>query len=168
MKRSYKCIFISHCLIAQAVMAKGLVKTSPAIVEPLLQFCLTNDVNIFQMPCPEILCESGGLKRDMRGKAWYEKNGLREICKDLAKKQVDYMSYLGYNGFNILAVIGVEFSPSCAPTFLNKGRMIVRDKGIFIEEIERELSTQNLKLPIIGVNQKWHKKLKSQLDSLLQ
>lgn len=168
MNRSRNCVFISHCLLAQAVMAQGLVKNSPAVVKPIAEFCMNNDINIFQMTCPEVLCAAGGLIRNARGKIWYENNGLRETSSKIAKEQVNYMVNLIRVGFKILAVIGVEFSPACAPSYLNKGRRIIKDKGIFIEELERELQLQKLKVPIIGVNQRWKRKLKRQLNDVLQ
>ena len=168
MNRSNKCVFISHCLLAQAVMAKGLVKLSPAIVKQVVQFCMDNDINIFQMPCPELLCAAGGLGRDVHGKSWYEKNGLRKSSSVIAKEQVNNMVKLTRAGFEVLAVIGLEFSPACAPNYLNKGRRIVKGKGIYIEELERELKLQKLQVPFVGVNQRWTRKLEKQLSGMLQ
>ncbi|MBW8000802.1 MAG: hypothetical protein FVQ80_02110 [Planctomycetes bacterium] len=167
MNRSGKCVFISHCLLAQVAVAKGLAKFSPAIVKPVIQFCLDNDINIFQMPCPEIHCEAGGVERDLHGKVWYENNGLRKTSQQIAKDQTNYMSNLISAGTSILAIIGVEFSPACAPTYLNKGRTIIKDKGIYIEELQQELKLRGLQIPFIGINQRWHKKMKKQLDELL-
>ncbi len=168
MNRSKKCVFVSHCLLAQGMMAKGLVKVSPAIVKPVVQFCMDNDINILQMPCPEFLCAAGGLDRNVRGKAWYEMNGLRETSSEIAKEQVNYMVKLTRSGFAVLAIIGLEFSPACAPSYLNKGQRIVKGKGIYIEELERELKLQRLRIPFLGVNQRWTRKLEKQLNEILQ
>ena len=168
MNRSKKCVFVSHCLLAQVVRAKGLVKVSPAIVKQVVQFCMDNDINVFQMPCPELLCAAGGLGRDLHGKAWYEKNGLRETSSEIAKEQVNYMAKLIRAGFEVLAIIGLEFSPACAPSYLNRGRRIVKGKGIYVEELERELKLQKLRIPFIGVNQRWARKLEKQLDEMLE
>lgn len=168
MNRSNKCVFVSHCLLAQVMMAKGLVKLSPAIIKQVVQFCMDNDINIFQMPCPEFLCAAGGPGRDVHGKAWYEKNGLRDTCSKIAKEQVNYMVKLIREGLEVLAVIGVEFSPACAPNYLNKGQRIVKGKGIYIEELEREFKLRKLQVPFIGVNQRWTRKLEKQLGEVLQ
>ena len=168
MHRSRKCVFVSHCLLAQVTVAKGLAKFSPAVVKPVIQFCLDNDINIFQMPCPEVLCEAGGLIRDLHGKKWYEDKELRKTSRQIAHEQIIYMANLISSGASILAIIGVEFSPACAPTYLNKGRAIVKGKGIYIEELQRELEHIDLRIPFIGINQRWHKKTKKQLDELLQ
>ena len=168
MNRSRKCVFVSHCLLAQGVMAQGIVRQSPAIVKPVLQFCMDNDINIFQMPCPELLCPGAGLGRAVHGKQWYEKNGLREISYPIAKEQVGYIVKLISAGYEVLAIIGLEFSPACAPSYLNRGRRIVPGKGIFIEELERELNRCARAVPFIGVNQRWTKKLQKQLAEILE
>lgn len=167
MHRSQKCVFVSHCLLAQITVAKGLAKISPAMVKQVVQFCLDNDINVFQMPCPEINCKAGGVERDLHGKKWYEDNGLRNTSEQIAKEQACYMQKLISAGANILAIIGVEFSPACAPTYLNKGRSITRSKGIYIEELIAELKLQGLDIPIIGINQRWHRKVQRQLNELL-
>ena len=144
MKRSKKCVFLSHCLLAQTVRANGLAKYFPGPVKPVVQFCLDHDINMIQMPCPEVLCEAGGLVRDPHGKAWYEQRGLRETCSKISKEQAAYAKTLVEAGNEILAIIGMEFSPACATTYLNKGRTIRKDRGIFIEELEKELAKVGL------------------------
>ena len=108
--RSRRCVFVSHCLLAQGVMAQGVVQNSPAVVRPIVEFCLDHDLNILQMPCPESRCPAGGLVRAPHGKQWYEKHGLRETARSIAEGQVEYMRELVENGFEIVAVIGVDFS----------------------------------------------------------
>ena len=132
MKRSTKCVFLSHCLLAQTVRAKGLAKHFAATVKPVIQFCLDHDVNMVQMPCPEVLCPAGGLGREPHGKTWYEERGLRLTCAVIAKTQAAYARELVDQGCQVLAIIGMEFSPACAVTYLNKGRALHRDQGIFI------------------------------------
>ena len=165
--RSKDCVFVSHCMLAQCVMAEGLVKHFPGPVTPVLQFCLDHDINIIQMPCPETLCASGGLGRGPHGKKWYEQNGLRETSKGIAIAQADYMRKLKDNGFTILAIIGVDFSPACAVNFINKGRAVYRDQGIYIEELQTAMEERGIEIPLIGVCQRWHKKLKKDLDGML-
>lgn len=166
--RSKKCVFVSHCMLAQCVRATGIVKHFPGPVRPVVQFCLDNDINIMQMPCPETLCSSGGLGRSPHGKKWYDENGLRETAKNIAFTQVEYMSNLIQSGYEILAIIGVEFSPACAPTYLNKGPVIYREKGIFIEELQKCLIKRGINVRLIGVNQRAHRKLDRELKELLQ
>lgn len=165
--RSRRCVFVSHCMLAQCVMAEGVVRHHPAMMRPVVEFCLSNDINIIQMPCPETLCAAGGLGREPHGKVWYERNGLRETAAGLAKGQLDYMERLRAAGIDILGVIGVDFSPACAVTFLNKGRSIVRDEGIFVEELKKGMAERGFALPFVGVTPKWEKRILRDLQALL-
>ena len=167
MIRSRRCVFVSHCILAQAVRANGLVKYFPAIVRPVVQFCLDKDINIVQMPCPESCCAAGGLRRDPHGKKWYEARGLRQVCASIARSQVAYMKELVSADVEVLAIIGMEFSPACAVSYLNQGRRLVKDQGIYVEELRRELDAAALDIPFLGVNQRALKKLDRELRSLV-
>jgi predicted secreted protein len=148
-------------------MAEGLVKDFPAVVRPVLTFCLENDINIIQMPCPETLSDAGGLGRAPKGKAWYEANGLRDSARKIAQSQTSYMLKLREQGFSILAIIGVDFSPACAVNYLNKGRSIVRGKGIYVEELEACMKERNIVVPFLGIRQAWKNKMMNDLRQLL-
>jgi predicted secreted protein len=154
-------------MLAQGVMAEGIVKHFPGPVRPVIQFCLDHDISIMQMPCPETLCASGGLGRSPRGKKWYEENGLRQTSREIAVSQAKYMRRLVDSGFEILAIIGVEFSPACAVTFLNKGRTIHRDEGIYIEELKRATKQEKIQVKYIGISQRWQKKMLRDLQELV-
>ncbi len=168
MLRSNRCVFLSHCLLAQVVRAKGLVKYFPAAVKPVVQFCLDNDINMIQMPCPETLCAAGGLGREPHGKAWYEQNGLRKTSAKIAREQATYAQQLIDSGCALLAVLGVEFSPACATQYLNRGPVVYKDRGIFAEELKKAFDALGLAVPFVGVNQRWLRKLDRDLAELVE
>ena len=149
-------------------MAEGVVRHHPAVMRPVVEFCLANDINIIQMPCPETMCAAGGLGRPPNGKVWYERNGLRETAADIAATQLDYMVRLRGAGMDILAVIGVDFSPACAVSYLNKGRAVVRDAGIFVEELRKGMAQRGFELPFIGVSARWERRIERDLKALLE
>ena len=148
-------------------MAQGIVKHFPGPVRPVVEFCLEHDLNIMQMPCPESRCAAGGLNRTPRGKKWYEDNGLRETARKIAVEQADYMRAVVDQGFEIVGIIGVDFSPACAVNYLNKGRSVHKDQGIYVEELRKSLAERGLDVPFVGIHQRWQKKLKRDLDALL-
>ena len=166
MKPSNKCVFISHCVFAQTVRADGCAH-APAVIKEVVQFLMDHDINIMQMPCPETLTASGGLDRPPHGKKWYEGKGLRETCAEIASGQVDYMERLIRSGREVLGVIGIEFSPACAPNYLSRGRSVTREQGILVEELERELARRGLRMRFVGVHHRWHRKLARDLDALV-
>jgi predicted secreted protein len=149
-------------------MAEGLVKEFPGLIAPVVEFCLKNDINIMQMPCPETLSPAGGLGRSPHGKVWYEAEGLRDTAREIARSQVDYMARLLAQQLEIIGIIGVEFSPACGVKYLNKGRSIVRAKGIYVEELERAMTERAITVPIIGISQRWKRKMVADLEGLLE
>jgi predicted secreted protein len=167
MIRSRKCIFISHCLLAQGVRANGLAKYFPGPIPQILEFCQTHAINIMQMPCPELQCSAGGLGREPHGKAWYEANGLRDVAREIATSQATYMKRLVDGGYEIVGIVGMEFSPACATRFLNKGQRIYHSQGIYIEELVAALRGMGIDLPMVGMNPRGLKKLRNDLEGLL-
>ena len=165
--RSMQCVFVSHCLLAQGVRANGVAKYYPGPFKPVIRFCLDHDINIMQMPCPEMLSPAGGLDRDPHGKKWYEKNGLRKMASRIALKQVRYMENLIEHGFEILAIIGMDYSPACAVNYMTERRVFSRTQGIYIEELQRLLSEKEMDITFIGVNPRAEKKLDRELNGLL-
>jgi hypothetical protein len=77
------------------------------------------------------------------------------------------MTSLLREGLQIIAIVGVEFSPACAPNYLNKGRAILKGKGIYIEELQRELRSRGFAVRFIGMNHRWPKQFKRQLEAAL-
>ena len=61
MQPSSKCVFVSHCVLAQTVRAEGCAK-SPAVIREVVDFLVENEINIFQMPCPELLTEEEAIR----------------------------------------------------------------------------------------------------------
>jgi len=161
--RSDKCVFVSHCILAQTVKAEGGAKVA-AIVKEVIQFCMDNDINVIQMPCPELLTEAGGFGREPRGKKFYEAHGLRDTSLRIAKNQANYIEAVQANGKKVIGIIGVTFSPACSTEETNS---VYRQKGIYIEELEKELEERGLHIPMISIHPTWKSKMTESLNSLL-
>lgn len=159
--RSNRCVLVSHCLLAQTVRAEGCAKR-PAILREVVNFCADNGLNIIQMPCPELLFS--GLPRDQHGKKWFEANGFRPHCSEIAKAQAEYAAMLQTAGKEIVAVIGMEFSPACSTIEGNKSPY--RQHGIFMEELKGALSGAGISPVFISINPDWRNKMAAELDKL--
>ncbi len=117
----------------------------------VIRFALKHNLGIIQMPCPEFtFC---GNPRPSRTKDEYEMlPGFREHCEDLAKvvvKQLKMLTIMGEEPrIQILAVIGVKRSPSCAVNSalrrINDKILHTRERGIFIEILEDEMLEEGL------------------------
>jgi len=151
MNRSNEYVFVAFCTLAQGVRASGIVRKFAATIKPVLQLLMDSDINIFQMPCPELVFDS--FHRRPCGKKKYDTLGNRRVCRKEAELVVDQMEMLLEAGCRIRAILGIENSPSCAVTYLGKGphRPGYAGKGIFIEELEKEMSRRGVKIPIVGI-----------------
>ncbi|MEM5784488.1 MAG: 2-thiouracil desulfurase family protein [Candidatus Aenigmatarchaeota archaeon] len=150
MERSKKVLFISHCLLNQNTRPIGAEK-SPGMIKDIIQLISESDVGVIQMPCPQVEF-NGGLSRKLKDKSAYDTKTYRTACKNLAKQILEQIEKYLEKGYNVLGIIGVELSSSCAVYQITNGSKIVPGKGIFIEEIENEMKKKKFQVPIIGVN----------------
>ncbi len=103
------------------------------------------------MPCPQLEFNNG-LNRKSKPKDKYDTKGYRTACKSQAMQLLEHIkSYLD-KGYNVLGILGVETSPTCAVHQLINGNRNIPGKGIFIEELENEMRSKNFQVPIVGVN----------------
>ena len=152
MNRSKRCVFVSFCYFAQGIRASGIVRKFPATVTPLISMLMENNINIFQMPCPEL--EYDSLQRQPHGKSFYDKPTNRIICRKISEVVADQMAMLIKGGYRIEAIIGIDRSPSCAVNIISAGQRkgSITGKGIFIEELNKVLNKRGIKIPFFGIN----------------
>ena len=166
-KRSKKVVFVSFCILSQSVRAKGVSIRFSAVVDPIVKLLMENNVNIVQMPCPE-LCYEGVLREAVR-KDSYDNPEFRSICKEHANETIKTLHTMLKGGFQIIGILGVENSPTCGVNFVfrdGKGR--VRESGIFIEELQQLLMPLEIKsIPIIGIQVYNIKNSMSELKNLI-
>jgi len=148
MERSRNVVFVSHCILNQNVLPKNLERFSGAFKE-ILSLLTEHGVGIIQLPCPEF--EFLGLNRDFRIKRNFT-NKYREKCSLFADSIIDQIRKYLQNNYRVLAIIGVDSSPSCAPMKINNGKRDVLGKGIFVEEIENKMQKEKFQIPIIGIS----------------
>lgn len=150
-RRSKKVIFLSHCILFQSIRAHGVSIKFSAVVRPIVELLMENNINLIQMPCPEIPYD-GVIRKAVR-KDVYDNPKFRKICSRYARQVVNLMRDLSDAGFKIVGILGVENSPTCGVRFVfreRKGR--VNEPGIFIEELQRLLLAENFKhIPFLGI-----------------
>jgi len=150
--RSRKVAFLAYCLLDQNARAEGIANY-PGPVSKIVENLIRTKVGMVQMPCPELLYE--GFDRSPHPKSWYDNEEFRIICRNCAEQVVARVEKYVKNGYQVVSIIGVEHTPSCAVDVLkvnvNRERELVKGQGIFIEELLKELNTKDLNnVPIIG------------------
>ena len=169
-QRSKKFIFIPFCLICQAFQAQGIVRYGyPAVIKPIVEEILRHDINIIQMPCPE--SQLGGyeesLKRGPKRIDQYETPEFRAICQRLASETTEMIKAILANGYEIIAILGIEYSPSCATKIQYSPRGTFHRPGLFIEALKNQLDKEKIEIPFIGINRRGIKKSLNELRQLL-
>lgn len=169
-ERSKKFIFVPFCLICQAFQAQGIVRYGyPAVIKPILEEILRHDINIIQMPCPESQLGGyeQGLKRRPNGIEQYDVPEFRELCQRLALETVKMIKAVLSNGYEIVAILGIEYSPSCATKIQYSSRGTFHRPGLFIEALKNQLAKEKIEIPLLGINRRGIKKSLTELRQLL-
>jgi predicted secreted protein len=167
--RSKKFIFIPFCLICQAFQARGIVRYGyPAVIKPIIEEILRHDINTIQMPCPESQLGGyeRGLKRGPKGIDQYDIPEFREICQRLALETIEMVKAILANGYEIVAILGIEYSPSCATKIQYSSRGTFHRPGLFIEALKNQLAKEKIEIPFIGINRRGIKKSLNELRQI--
>ena len=156
-QRSKKFIFIPFCLICQSFQAQGIVKYGhKAVIKPVIEEILKHDVNIVQMPCSEAQLGGyeDGLKRCPQGIDKYDTPEFKEICERCASEMVKLIKAILANEYEITAILGLEFSPSCATSLQYSAKGTFHRQGLFIEALSRKLKQEKIEIPFVGINRR--------------
>jgi len=166
--RSQRVAFVPFCLVCQAFQAEGIVRNHPAIVKPILQVLMENDINIIQMPCPESLFGGleHGLGRRPQSHRKYDTPEFREFCGSLADGVLHTVKALLNKGLQVVAILGIEYSPSCAVNYQFEGRTVHR-QGIFIRLLGERLQAEGTNIPFVGINRRGVRPAEQKLKELL-
>jgi Predicted secreted protein len=150
MKRSKLHVLVPYCALSQGVRADTIVRHYPAVVKEVIEFFIANNINIMQMPCPELFFD--GIRRRPCGKSHYDTLYNKKICREVATKVVDLILLIQSGGYEVIGILGVNYSPSCAVDFIKYKRPEkIPGTGIYIEELQSVLHEHNLDIPFVGI-----------------
>ncbi len=145
-KRFFKIVVVSHCILNQnsrvfgRAYYKGMLRE---IIDQLRDF----EVGVIQMPCPELTY--AGLRRKMKTKEEYDTVSFRRHCRKIAFEVVDQIEEYLNSGFRVLAILGIDGSPTCGVEEIDSD--LTKGSGIFIEELRSELEKRKLTVLIKGI-----------------
>lgn len=157
--RSRYFVFVPFCLLAQAYQAKGLVKYEwKSSIKPFVELLLDSDINIIQMPCAESSFHNQ-LIREPMGLKKYDTEEFNIHCEKLAEQVANQIKEIIDSKYKIIAILGIEQSPSCCVNYIYTNHGNINRKGIFMEKLYSKIKEYNI--PVIGINRKYiHKSLK--------
>ncbi|MBU4205022.1 hypothetical protein KKE19_03445 [Patescibacteria group bacterium] len=156
-QRSKRFIFVPFCLLCQAFQARGIVRFGfSSVIKPIFDELLKHDLNIIQMPCPESRLGGyeKGLQRGPRGIEDYNTPEFLAICDVAANEVLQMIKAIINNGFEVVGILGLEYSPSCSVLLQYSNKGTTHHSGHFIAALQRKLRTEQIKVPFIGINRR--------------
>lgn len=117
-----------------------------------MQLLLDNDINIIQMPCAEV--EFGNnLIREPKGIGKYDTKEFNEHCEKLATKVSKQLKQLLISDYEVIAILGIEQSPSCCVNYIYTNKGMEKRMGLFMGKLYEKI--KDLNIHIIGINRKY-------------
>lgn len=170
--RSTQFVLVPFCVLSQAFHAKGLVKYEwGGAIQPIIQTLMNFNVNIIQMPCMETLFlggTKGGLNREPKGMKHYDTSEFRNACREKATGVVEQIEGILLNGYKVAAILGMEYSPSCAVKVQYPPRKGQTNRGIYMQELTGLLDNKELDIPVLGINRRGIGPTIKRLENILQ
>lgn len=131
---------------------------------------IKQDINIVQMPCPE--SQFGGyiegLKRAPKGIDGYDNPAFKGLCTKLASETVDMAKAIFASGYDIIAIMGIENSPSCAVNYQYSNKGTIRRAGIYTDILRNMLKKEGMEIRFIGINRRGINKSLSEVKRLFE
>jgi predicted secreted protein len=156
-QRSTRFIFTPFCLTCQAFQAQGIVRFGySSVMKQILNELVRQDLNIVQLPCPESQLGgyAVGLKRQPKGIRDYDTQEFRSLCDKLAGEVVCMIKGIIANGFQVVGILGIEFSPSCSVKLQYTNKGTIRRPGHFICALQKLLRANGICIPFVGINRR--------------
>lgn len=155
--RGKKIVFVSSCLLNTNNKVKGLARY-PGMCKEVFDTLHSYGLGINQMHCPETLYL--GIQRWWATKNLYDNLGFRRFCRKLAAEVADYMEAYEQAGYETVAILSCDGSPTCgvtltswneewggSPVDLDYNKALVEGSGVYIEELRKEIESRGLRMP---------------------
>lgn len=163
--RSEYFVFVPFCLLAQAYQAQGIVKYDwRSSIKPFVNLLIDNDINIIQMPCAESTFNDSLIRKPM-GLSKYNTDEFNNHCESISKEVFDQIRLLIESNYKVVAILGIEQSPSCCVNYIYTNHGNENREGLFIEKLHDKVKEYNI--PIIGINRKYINKSLKQLEKII-
>lgn len=132
-RRSEKIVVVSHCILNVHSLEDNLA-IYPGMEEEVVKLLMKKRVGIYQIPCPEV--ELSGIFRKALPKESYDHPKIRKVYQNLAESISQTLKWYTKKGYEIVAVIGAEGSPTCGIDLIGRWKDNVKGKKEFPRDIE--------------------------------
>lgn len=161
-------IFVPGCLLCPSYQADSSNKNRLWNQE-FFEFFFNNGIELVQMPCPESTFsnKSCGISRLPHGLQFYENlPGFSEHCQYLSTQVVAQIHDFNRYEDRVLAILGIEHSPTCAVNYMYTHLGTIHRSGIFLKYIIEALKQENMDITVIGINRRYPRKAITKLEKI--
>lgn len=145
-------VLIAPCILSPGFQAER--KPGEHWGYPFLTLIMRYGVDVIPLPCAESAFGgfAAGLRRQPHGIKYYEElGGYAAHCGNLATEVAEQIAQMEAGGYQFLAMLGVENSPSCAVRHIYSNSGTLTRSGIFFQSLLCEFKSRNIVIPTIGV-----------------
>jgi predicted secreted protein len=157
-KRSGRFVVVSHCIMNVHSLEDELA-IYPGLEREVVELLVEKGVGIYQIPCPEV--ELSGIFRKALPKDSYEHPKIKAFYREMAQDICKTLKWYVKKGYEIVAVIGAEASPTCGIDFVGRWKEDAEGKKVFPKDVEfitgRGVFMEEFKIALdhIGVHPEW-------------
>ena len=132
-KRSGRLVVVSHCILNVHSLEDELA-IYPGLEKEVVELLIAKGVGIYQIPCPEL--ELSGIFRKALPKESYDHPKIRVFYRELAETICEILKKYVKKGYEIVAVIGAEASPTCGIDYVGRWKKDAEGKKVFPKDVE--------------------------------
>ena len=132
-KRSGRLVVVSHCILNVHSLEDELA-IYPGLEKEVVELLIAKGVGIYQIPCPEL--ELSGIFRKALPKESYDHPKIRACYRELAEKMCKTLKMYVKKGYEIVAIIGAEASPTCGIDLVGRWKKDAEGKKVFPKDVE--------------------------------
>lgn len=176
--RSKRVILVAHCLLNQNAKLDRCA-FYPGAIREVAQAILDSGAGIVQMPCPETLClgldrgadlalQPSVAEEDTRIAVEMQSQAITDWMWTAAEGIVFQVEEYRKNGFEVLGMVGINGSPTCAVERTWYEGAEQDDPGVFIAILKEVLAQRSILLPMRGIRAAEPQEAVAAVESLLK
>lgn len=165
-----KAVLVPYCLLAPGFQANAHHQKNYGWNIEFVRMLIEQEIDIIPYSCVEASFESleNGLLRNKHGIDYYQAiSAFNEYCELRAIEETNRILQMLDSGYYIIAILGIEHSPSCAISYLYTHRGTQKRPGVFMNLLMRNLIQNNIDMNYIGINKKYPNKAIKKLKEFI-
>lgn len=137
-----RAIIVPYCLLAPGYQAEAYKGESREYIwrNKIMSILLESNTDLVPYTC----CETtffdleDGLMRKKHGLKYYDTEAYTMYCNNIAQATANSIKSMQQVGYKIVAIMGIEHSPTCAINYIYTNKGTIRRSGIIIQPLNEK------------------------------